>query len=186
MLTQKNAAAVLFSQEVNTSKPKLEKQDSKIYVLSSADSLIAEALTPNQTQRVHALVASWSVQDQEQLVNEICYCLLNPAQFTGCGKDFSKKLNAIRAVILRGDWQTPAGMVEKETQEKTEKQSYLEQSLHAARAEEMHFKRLLDLAHENAKEGLRGLVYKAQQRVVDIESLIKQSPQNDILEWNLK
>ena len=114
-IQSEKAAAVVFSQAVRHEVMSVEKTDkgnNHIDFLSQEDALIGSQLTQPQKQRVRTLVKSLNISQKEVLIDEIEFCLLNPKHFTACGKDFSKKLNAIRGVILRGDWQTPAGMIQ--------------------------------------------------------------------------
>jgi hypothetical protein len=170
------AAAVIFSQQKAVQNPKQGfQQKTKINVLSLEDAMIGESLTLGQIKRVQSIVETFDSQNKEQLTEEICFCLLNKSQFTGCGRDFSKKLNAIRAVILRGDWQTPVGMLAKDDQDNQPEITLLRCRLIEAKAEEIHFNRLLNFAKEEAKVQLAGFVEKAQKKIQHIEALINQS-----------
>lgn len=107
-------AAVLSPQTIRQElKPvtKTHQLDNPVRLLSQEDALIGSRLTPSQKQRITTLVNSLNVSQKEALRDEIEFCLLNQKQFTVCGNDFSRKLNAIRRVVLRGDWQTPVGMM---------------------------------------------------------------------------
>lgn len=174
---EEQAAAVIFSQNDGVKqyhKPNTTPSN-KISILSQEDALISEALTINQIKRVNGLIAKLPIKNKEDLFNEVSYCLLNKAQFTGCRNDFSKKLNAIRSVILRGDWLTPAGLAEKETcRQQPSRFTELERSLREAKAEEIHFSRLLHVAKEDAKPQLNEFVQKAQKKVAAIENSLNQ------------
>ncbi|MBA2650367.1 MAG: replication protein [Legionella sp.] len=172
---ENKAAAVNFQRKIIVQS--LEHgphQKAQFHVLAQEDALIGEALTPNQYNRVLDLMKKLALKDKDNLFSEIQYCLLNKKHFTGCGNEFSKKLNAIRAVILRGDWQTPVGMLVEEGSNVPSKLSQLQQFLKEGKAEEAHFKRLYSMAKEDTKEQLIKFVGIAQQKIKEIETLIAQ------------
>ncbi|HHT9922946.1 TPA: replication protein [Legionella pneumophila] len=171
---EKNDAATFSQRDVNQPKGSTSAPNNKIQYLSQDDALIGDVLTEKQLKRVQGFISKLALQDTEQLCEEICYCLLNKTQFTGCGNDFSKKLNAIRAVILRGDWQTPAEMIKKVNGDSASKRTQLEQKLREAHAEFMHFNRLLSIAKDGAKVSLHEFMQNAKQKIRDIELLINQ------------
>ena len=117
---KKNAAAV-FSDNKKTGQentlPRIPTSQPISY-LSPKDAVIGSALTPNQQLRVDTAARTLNPAHSKTLAEEISYCLLNPKHFTACSLDFSRKLNAIRKVILLGEWQTPANMVIKDEQKK--------------------------------------------------------------------
>lgn len=170
------SAAVNFSQNHLASK-NAERHTSTIHVLSQEDSLIGLMLTSNQMKRVEELVGKLSIQNKEQLIKEICYCLLNKAQFTGCADDFSKKLNAIRSVIVKGNWQTPVGMIIK-TSEMIDlpslKVTRLKIELQEAIAEANHFKKLLLTTNVQARANFETVISKAQQKIYEIEGQLAE------------
>ena len=137
---QENAAAVSFS-PINQN----QKKTNQIQLLSKDDALITDKLTLSQHERIDALLETLNVSEKEVLKKEIEFSLLNNKHFTVCGNDFSRKLNAIRGVILRGDWQTPAGMIE--SPDKPENSAKIEINLlqielNKAHADLHHFKKL--------------------------------------------
>lgn len=177
--TQSKAAAVIFSQsslhEVKQLAKSIQNHE-PIELLSKDDALIGTQLTQTQKKRINTLVKNFNVSKKEVLSEEIEFCLLNPKHFTACGNDFSRKLNAIRGVILRGDWQTPAGMVGKasETQNPCNfvvKQ--LENELREVYAEASHFKKLLATAKEHTRAHFETIISHAQSKIYDIEEQLK-------------
>lgn len=143
--------------------------------LSSHDAVIGDALTPSQKQRVLDFVDNLDVNNKESLVNEVEFCLLNSKHFSGCGNDFSRKLNAIRSVILRGDWCTPAGMLNQpvESSKNTpHKLLQLQDELRAAYAEANHFKRLLSQSSSEVRGDLEKILNQSIEKIKCIEEQI--------------
>lgn len=172
---QQEAAAVVFSQssihEVN-----LQEQH-PVDRLSQEDALIGTQLTEAQKQRVNTLVQSINTPQKENLGEEINFCLLNPKHFTACGNDFSRKLNAIRGVILRGDWQTPTGMVRDVfTTQKSNNLivKQLKHELKEAHAEVSHFEKLLTAAKEHTRGHFETIINQAKNKIYDIEAQLRQ------------
>lgn len=175
---QPQAAAVvsqLVRHELN-SVAKTDQRPNPVDLLSQEDALIGAKLTEAQKQRLITLVKSLKVSQKEVLSEEIEYCLLNLKHFTACGNDFSRKLNAIRGVILRGDWQTPVGMVP----EVSEKQhpcslvvKQLENELREVHAEASHFKKLLSTAKEHTRIHFETIITQAQNKIHDIEDQLR-------------
>ena len=172
-------AAAVFSRSIRDegiSVEKAEQEHNQIDCLSQENSLIRSQLTQPQKNRVNTLVKNLNVPQREVLIEEIEFCLLNPKHFTACGMDFSRKLNAIRRVILRGDWQTPAGMT---GQLSTVHNSNggavrkLEKELREAQAEAAHFKRLLTTAKEYPRAHFETIIYQAQNKIHDLEARIR-------------
>ena len=178
-IQSEKAAAVVFSQAVRHEVMSVEKTDkgnNHIDFLSQEDALIGSQLTQPQKQRVRTLVKSLNISQKEVLIDEIEFCLLNPKHFTACGKDFSKKLNAIRGVILRGDWQTPAGMIQELSTVQNSNDlavRQLENELREVQAEAIHFKRLLTTAKEHTRVHFETIIYQAQNKIHDIEGRIR-------------
>ena len=159
------AAAVSFS------KTQKEALDTLSY--SPSDSVIGKDLTSNQLKRVEGIVRELRPGNADTLIQEITFCLLNPNHFTGCGKDFLKKLNTIRSVIRKGDWQRPAGMViEKKSQVKNEL-APLEAELSQAYAEVQHFERLAKKAKPESVSQFKGFVAQAQLKIKKLEGQIE-------------
>lgn len=143
--------------------------------LSSHNAVIGDALTPSQKQRVLDFVDNLDVNNKESLVNEVEFCLLNPKNFSGCGNDFSRKLNAIRSVILRGDWCTPAGMLNQSVESSkntAHKLLQLQDELRAAYAEANHFKRLLSQSSSEVRGDLEKILNQAIEKIKCIEEQI--------------
>lgn len=188
-IQSEKAAAVVSSQADRhelMSVGKTYQGNSHIDFLSQEDALIDSQLTQPQKDRVRMLVKSLSVSQKDVLIEEIEFCLLNPKHFTACGKDFSRKLNAIRGVILRGGWQTPAGMIqERSTVQNSNNLAVrqLENELREAQAEAVHFKRLLTTAKEHTRAHFETIIYQAQNKIHDLEERIRGflSQQQEIL-----
>ncbi|HAU1599231.1 TPA: DUF342 domain-containing protein [Legionella pneumophila] len=173
------ADPVVFPQPVRNEMliAKAELGDSPIEFLSQEDALIGSQLTPPQKQRVNTFVKGLNISKMDILINEIEFCLLNPKHFTGCGKDFGKKLNAIRAVILRGQWQTPSGMIRELSGKKDSKDleiKQLEKELRETRAEIVHFKKLLTTAKIKARPQFEELIKQAQNKTLELEAKIRR------------
>jgi hypothetical protein len=188
-IQSEKAAAVVSSQADRhelMSVGKTYQGNNPIDFLSQEDALIDSQLTQPQKDRVRMLVKSLSVSQKDVLIEEIEFCLLNPKHFTACGKDFSRKLNAIRGVILRGGWQTPAGMIqERSTVQNSNNLAVrqLENELREAQAEAVHFKRLLTTAKEHTRAHFETIIYQAQNKIHDLEERIRGflSQQQEIL-----
>lgn len=188
-IQSKKAVAVVSSQVVRHEVVSIEKTyqgNNHIDFLSQEDALINSQLTQSQKDRVRMLVKSLNVSQKEVLIEEIEFCLLNPKHFTACGKDFSRKLNAIRGVILRGGWQTPTGMIQERTVVQNSNNlavRHLENELREAQAEAVHFKRLLTTAKEHTRAHFETIIYQAQNKIHDLEERIRGflSQQQEIL-----
>lgn len=163
-------AAVLSSkkqQEVKTKK-------APIPVMSISDALIGKTLSQNQNERINLLVEKLDIANKSMLVNEIIYCVLSKKHFTACGQDFSKKLNAIRSVIMRGDWQPPAEMVIEGQRKSAMIASTFKQELQEAQAELVHFKRLLLNAKDPVKKGLQEIIKSTELKIIKFNQSIAQ------------
>ncbi|MGC1183155.1 replication protein [Legionella sp.] len=137
------------------------------------DSVIGESLTLNQISRIRTLAKNLNInqvaEDEEQWFSEIQHCVLNPKNFTACGRDFSRKLSAIRTVIWRGEWQTPASMV-LEKQDKTAScMKELERELRETQAEAVHFQKLLVTAKEHTKSYFEEIIKNARIKISNLE-----------------
>ncbi|MCW8445711.1 replication protein [Fluoribacter gormanii] len=175
--TQSQAAAVAFSQTIEEVK-QIAKANHPVERLSQEDALIGSKLTHAQKHRVRILVKSLNISQKEELNAEIEFCLLNTKHFTACGNDFSRKLNAIRGVILRGDWQTPAGMVlDVSTTQKSNNliMKQLEHELREAHAEVSHFEKLLITAKEHTRAHFETIISQAKNKIHDIEAQLRQT-----------
>jgi hypothetical protein len=176
--SQPKAAAVLLSpsdREGVHNKTPLHAES--VTLLSQQDVLIGSQLTLGQKQRVLTLASSLNVSQKEAVTEEIEFCLLNSKHFTACGKDFSKKLNAIRTVILRGDWQTPAGMMQEVSEAENQSNravKQLEEELREAHAEANHFTKLLTTAKEHTQEHFETIINQAQRKIYTIEEQLRR------------
>ncbi|WP_242604609.1 replication protein [Legionella fairfieldensis] len=172
---QPEAAAVIFPQSLHPFEKNTPSHE-PIDLLSRNDALINEKLTQTQKQRINALVNSLNVPQRDVLMEEIEFCLLNPKHFTTCGNDFSRKLNAIRKVILRGDWQTPVGLMQKLTLVQHSNDcavKQLEIELKEVHAEAIHFKKLLATAKEQMRPHFEGIISQAQSKIHTIEKQLR-------------
>ena len=119
---------------------------------------------------VQKLEQAMQIQDAKVLAEEIEYCLLSKRHFTGCGDDFGKKVNAIRAVIMRGEWQRPAGMVIKAQEKPKFELSKLEQDLRESYAEVTHFQKLLVTAKDSMRAGFESIITKTKVKINQLEA----------------
>ncbi|HDV5785720.1 TPA: replication protein [Legionella pneumophila] len=173
---REQAAAVIFPQSVQSTQ-KIEQECNAINLLSQRDAVIGSHLTEIQKKRVRALITKLNISQKEVLIEEIEFCLLNSTHFTACGKDFSRKLNAIRSVIIRGDWQTPAGMMQELSTLQNANDlavKKLETELRDIQAEEVHFKRLLVTAKDNTRAHFETIIDKSQKKVRMLEMKIRE------------
>ncbi len=163
---QQGEAAAVFSFNQKS-------KSNNVMLLSKDDALISDKLTSSQKHRIDSLVESLNVEQKEELKNEIVFCMLNPKHFSACGDDFSRKLNAIRGVILRGSWQTPAGMLSGASQAQKTAQSAIEKlevALRGSYAEVNHFKRLLaSTGREDARANFETIIHQAQNKINSIQ-----------------
>ncbi|MFS9378643.1 hypothetical protein [Legionella pneumophila] len=77
---------------------------------------------------------------------------------------------------MRGDWQTPAGMIQglpavQNSNDLAVRQ--LENELREAQAEAVHFKRLLTTAKEHTRVHFETIIYQAQNKIHDLEGRIR-------------
>lgn len=177
--TQPDLAAAIFSQH----KKKEDSKSQEIFPksFSPEDSVIGNELTSNQLDRLYSLVEKLTAKsvgvDKAQLFKEIQYCLLNPNHFKSCGLDFGRKLNAIRTVILRGDWQTPAGMVIEETKRAYLGIQELEKELMDAHSEVSHFEWLQSIAKEHVQGDFDEIVQKGKRKILHLEEKMQHAYQ---------
>ncbi|STX55699.1 Uncharacterised protein [Legionella beliardensis] len=139
----KAAAAFLDKNKLISNKETNELAVRDIPSLSEEDSLVGCMLTDNQVQRIRNFVQTLKVANEQVLIEEVTYCLVSQKHFKACGQDFARKLNAIRAVILRGDWQRPVELVLKAKEKTNIALEHLERELQETHAEALHFQRLL-------------------------------------------
>ena len=145
------------------------------------DSLIGETLTDFQLQRIQLTADSLKSENKENLIEEIQHALLDAKQFSGCGNDFARKLNAIKKVITQGLWQTPASKASREVNQPKAEHETIQAALNEAYAEIKHFKTLSMSANEVTKQTYAEIVEKVQikikhlaQQLVDSAQRIKQ------------
>jgi hypothetical protein len=168
---QEETAAVIQSRYTTTLKQTTANKNAthSKNLASEEDSVIGSTLTSNQLARVHSLVQKinhhMEGRDHDVLTEEIQYCLLSNKHFTACGQDFGRKLNAIRKIILRGDWQRPAGLVFEEKQKAQGEIQKLEGELRKYYSEAAHFQKLLSLAKRPAQSYYQKLISQAQDKI---------------------
>jgi hypothetical protein len=161
-----SAAAFSFPQKPNITSPKTSSA-----VLNPEETRIGDKLTSKQAWLAGSMVSKLSMDDEGRvpLLLEVKYCLLSPDCFKACGRDFSHKLNAIRVVIQRGEWQRPSGMVLQEEVKQTKALDELRRSLQEAYADAKHFQRLCRSSAGNAKSTFEKCVEEAQSRIKEME-----------------
>tara|TARA_R110002126_G_scaffold247973_2_gene390799 strand:+ start:9403 stop:10353 length:951 start_codon:yes stop_codon:yes gene_type:complete len=167
-----SSAAAFSSPQKQTAKP----TSTPTPIASPGTELrIGDTLTPAQEQRTTQMINSLSVDDafKASLRDEVVHCLLSEDCFKACGRDFAHKLNAIRVVIQRGEWQRPSGMVVEADIKRSNKLDVLNSGLQAAHAEATHFKRLCRSAPEHAKATFEKCVKEAQVRITEMEDKLE-------------
>ncbi|STX81558.1 Uncharacterised protein [Legionella busanensis] len=172
---QENAAAALSDKnKLKDEKVSEPTADQSIRFLSAEDSVVGSTLTLNQKRQVQALAQKLDSSNAQLLVQEIEYCLLSAKHFIACGQDFGRKLNAIRIVISRGEWQTPPGLIFKAQEKISAVFKNKEQELQDIRSEVIHFKRLLndEKLHRHAREQFEAILTKAQLKISTLEKEI--------------
>lgn len=170
--TKKAAAA--FSEQKTQPLQNTPSRVSFINPASPEDSVIANALTPYQQERLESLLETVSNQGFHVTADEIEYCLLNPQNFKNSGQDFGRKLNAIRTVILRGEWQTPVWMILEKKIESEQAFSTQRAVLSSTQAEINHFQRLLESAHGTARENILDILAGAQKKMDELKKTSNQ------------
>lgn len=173
LASTKEAAAVISHFNHPACDAILERENQVAAHVVPEDAVIGYRLTPNQDARINALAKSFNLVNADVLAQEIRYCLLNPKHFTACGQDFHRKLNAIRIVISRGEWQIPAGMVINAHQEKELVFEELNSELQAAYAELKHFKSLQKFEKEGSNY-FESIVLKASQKISRIKERLQE------------
>lgn len=158
-------AAAAFSGEYKQPPEKTPKV-SFINPSSSQDSIIGKELTPYQLKRLESLVTTVLSHGFNVTFEEIRYCLLSPEYFKGCGREFGKKLNAIRTVILRGDWQTPVWLIHEEGMVEVNRKG----SIDRVKLEIKHFQRLLESVKGAAREGISDILTGLKMKVRELEA----------------
>lgn len=167
-----SSAAAFSSPQKQTAKP----TSTSISVASPSTELrIGDTLTPAQEQRTMQMINSLSVDDafKARLRDEVVHCLLSDDCFKACGRDFAHKLNAIRVVIQRGEWQRPSGMLVAVEVKRSSNLNVLNKGLQAAHADATHFKRLCRSATGHAKATFEKCVKEAQVRITEMEDKLE-------------
>lgn len=174
------AAAVVSSQESSRSTNNFMSANQWSFNsgirLTAHDALIAKSLTPNQQKLVDSFIRRLNYEEATRIKEEVIYCLMHPKHFTACGQDFSRKLNAIRKVILRGDWQTPAGMVKQSQNKSVSLRQTLEKTLQETRAEAVHFQRLQSSANPSIRNQFKAIVANVSCKIKQLEDEIHRLP----------
>lgn len=171
----KKAAAAFPEKKTKALENKSPSELSFINQAFPEDSVIGKTLTPYQCERLESLVDAIGNQGFFVSAEEIEYCLLNSQTFKGSGQEFGRKLNAIRTVILRGEWQAPAGMV-LEAKGKVDANLRIQQAqLHTAHAEVNHFQRLLESATGPVRENLETILTSLQKKMREIEGSLGET-----------
>lgn len=172
------AAAPFFENQENT---KNQTADIRPFQTpSKRDALIGEILTANQQSRIRMLAESLTGADPfcfpttNQFEAEITFCMKSKNHFKACGMDFNYKFNAIKAVISRGDWQSPAELVYETVSTEDQKINQLQQDLNAAIAEARHFEKLMNSASTSARPGIAEIVTKAKEKVATLQQVLQQ------------
>jgi hypothetical protein len=169
---EQEAAAVISNKNnlIKKPNPPCHPKSPVISYLAPEDAVIRGALTENQIRRIEALIEKLNLSNVTEMIKEVSYCLLHKKHFTDCGQDFSRKLNAIRVVIKRGEWQTPAGMVMlEEKPQKPDELIFHQSLLSQAYAEVNHFERLHAMAKEDAKPSLTVIIEKTKLNIGRLE-----------------
>lgn len=169
---EEKPAAAFFDEKSPTPKtalfPLLASQ-------SEQDAVIGKQLTTYQQEKLRDLVERLRNDGYTVLPEEIEYCLLSPEHFKRSGQDFGRKLNAIRTVILRGEWQIPAGMV-LFAQKKSDNQKHVLQTQYReARAEVHHFQSLLQSVNESTRATIETILSAARQKLTALECQLKET-----------
>ncbi len=167
-----SSAAAFSSPKKQTSKPTSTPTP---IASPGTESRIGDTLTPAQEQRTTQMINNLAVDDafKTRLRDEVVHCLLSEDCFKACGRDFAHKLNAIRVVIQRGEWQRPSGMVVEAEVKQSNHLDALNSGLQAAHAEATHFKRLCRSAPEHAKATFEQCMKKAQARITEMEDKLE-------------
>jgi hypothetical protein len=166
------SAAAFSSPKTQTAKP----TSTPTPIASSDTELrIGDTLTPAQEQRTTQMINSLSADDafKTSLRDEVVHCLLSSDCFKACGRDFAHKLNAIRVVVQRGEWQRPSGMVVEAEVKKSKRLDELNKGLQAAHADATHFKRLCRSATGHTKATFEKCVKEAQVRITEMEEKLE-------------
>lgn len=133
------------------------------------DAVIGYQLTANQLSRIDEVISNLSLSPT--YADEIAFCLLSSKHFKGCGQDFYHKLNSIRLVIRRGEWQTPTEMVLQAKAMHDTKLHELEQALQMSYSEINGLNQLIQFGNQKSKRELEILLKKEKVKM----ALIKKS-----------
>lgn len=177
---EKNLAAAPFFEAQQNALPKTA-DIRPFHATSQKDALIGEILTENQKSRIRMLAEHlagtdpFSFPTANQLETEITFCMTSKNHFRACKEDFTYKLNAMKAVIARGDWQSPAELIYEVVSTEHKQINRLQQDLNAAIAEVIHFEKLMNSASQSTREGLSELVIKARNKVETLQQQLHQT-----------
>ncbi|MBX9703177.1 MAG: hypothetical protein K2X39_03395 [Silvanigrellaceae bacterium] len=178
---EKPAAAFFAEPNAFFNKPHQKKGTAALHSLPPKDCVIGESLSEKQLERVEALVQTLKnngfISNPTALADEICFCILSPKHFKACGQDFSHKLNTIRAVISRGEWQTPCEMLLEAKNEPNAELKFLEKELQATYAELAHFERLLKESKAPVRDSFEKIIANAEIKILRLEEEIENVSQ---------
>lgn len=169
----KNAVAAFLKNEKAIEKTTVPMIPSGL----NRTSLIDEQLTPHQLLRVEAIVNELNLPLSTQ--EEIIFCLESPQHFKKCGNEFTRKLNAIRAVIKRGDWETPAEMVQAQKNAKESVLKNLEQSFQISHGEVLLATKMLQASPPQLRDGYESWLQQAQARKAEAQAQIDAFHQSE-------
>lgn len=171
------AAAALIEKEKRPSlQPKALIQKSSFKNVERAkpeDLVIAAKLTSFQQEQVSALVHKLQMEgyltQEKGGIEEIQHCLLSQKHFTVSGTDFFKKLNSIRLVIQRGEWQAPAGLVIENINQKNQEHEAIKVEIQNAQSEFNHFCRLKKMATGPLQAQIEKHMQDAKKKLLFLE-----------------
>jgi hypothetical protein len=141
--------------------------------------VIRETLTPHQQEKIHSFTQTLSRDGFIVTQKEIEYCMLSCEHFKGSGQDFYRKLNAIRIVISRGEWQTPAGMILDAKEKLNSNFLSLQARCRDAKAEVNHFQGLLKTANEAVRANIETILIGAYKKLNELERHLRDASAGD-------
>lgn len=160
------AAAAAFSKKGKQN----EKPMPPITNGSPQDAIIGETFTAYQISRIEKVVRELGLD--AYLQEEIMFCLQSKAQFKACGEDFSRKLNAIRTVIKRGEWQTPTEMIRARQSAKASVLSQLEQAFQEFHSEAKQAEQLLHASPPQSRQAIETWLKEALNKKATVQAQI--------------
>lgn len=171
-------AAAGFFQNAN---PKTKHQKGQVSSMNAVDLIIHTSLTDQQRNRIDIAVKNLMPSNPQQLKIEIEFSVLNSNSFKACGKDFVRKLNAICAVIKRGEWQTPAELILETSDKINVEQNQVRTEINAARAEMVHFQKLMDNVNDSSKAHFAKIISNSQALIERLSEKLTQIKLNNDL-----